>query len=129
MIAAPLECPDCHAGNHVRPCVRSLACWWKEVRELEVLLGYERSSIRARDMWDELIASEVPAPQPALYIELRGAVQLWKRITATRRLVCPTLLDRFICVASREHLSLPNHALLTAFRLRQVLYGTETEPV
>ena len=129
MIAAALECPDCEAGNHVRPCVKSLACWWKEVRELEVLLGYERSSIRAQEMWDELIASEVPAPQPALYIELRCVVQVWKRITASRRLVCPTLLDRFICVASSEHLSLPSHALLTAFRLHQILVGTEAGEV
>jgi len=43
--------------EEVRPCVASLACWWREVQALEELLGYGRSSIAARAAWDELLAS------------------------------------------------------------------------
>ena len=123
MTSAPLECADCRGAGHVRPCVRSLACWWKEVQELEKSLGYARSSLRARDAWDELIASEIPAPHPALYIELRGAVATWERITHGQRVVHPSLLDRFVMAADTDDLGLMEYSVLAAFRLRQRLCG------
>ena len=123
MTAAPLECLDCREGDHVRPCVRSLACWWREVRELEQLLGYARSSLHTRDAWDQLLASEVPAPQPALYIELRSCVEMWARLCRARRAVYPSLLNRLVEVAATEGLAMPAYATLAAFRLRQHLCG------
>lgn len=123
MTAAPLECVDCGEADHVRPCVRSLACWWREVRELEELLGYSRSSLLARDAWDELLAVEVPAPQMALYVELRACVETWTRILLGQRAIRPTLLDQFVLIASTEGLNLPHYSVLAAFRLRQHLCG------
>src|SRR3954469_9969134 len=96
MTAAPLECNDCQDSNHVRPCVRSLACWWREVRELEKLLGYARSSLYVRDAWDHLLACEVPSPQPALYVELRSCAETWTRLSQGHRGVFPSLLNRFV---------------------------------
>src|SRR2546423_603029 len=118
MTAAPLECIGCHGDDHVRPCIRSLACWWKEVRELEELLGYSRSSLRARDAWDELLAAEVPAPRTALYVELRACVEMWTRISRGQRAIYPSLLDRLILIAEGDDLLLPQYSVLAAFRLR-----------
>jgi hypothetical protein len=123
MTAAPLECLDCQAGDHVRPCVRSLACWWREARELEHLLGYARSSLRARDAWDELLAAEVPSPRTALYVELRSCIETWTRLSDARRGVYPSLLNRLVEVATVDSLELPHYAVLAAFRLRQRLSG------
>ena len=129
MTTAPLECFDCAPISRARPCVRSLACWWKEVRELEDLLGYVRSSLRARDLWDELVASEIPSPQLALYVELRCAAEAWERITNGRRTLYPSLLDRFVLTAETNGLPLPHAAILVAFRLRQRLIGMQRERI
>ena len=122
MTTALLECPpDASENLHVRPCVSSLACWWKEIRELEEELGYQRSSLRARDAWDDLLAAEIPSPREALYVELRACVNTWRRITQGKGVVYPALLDHLVWVAAVENLSLPKFAVLAAFRLRQRL--------
>jgi len=122
MPTALLECPPEEGESlHIRPCVTSLACWWKEIRELEELLAYERSSLQARDAWDDLLASEIPAPREALYVELRECVNTWRRNTQGKGIVHPSLLDYLVWVAAVENLSLPKFAVLAAFRLRQRL--------
>lgn len=123
MGTAPLQCEELWEEQHVRPCVISLACWWREIRELEELLGYERSSLRARDAWDQLLAAEIPAPRDALYIELRDCVNTWRRISRGQATRYPSLLDRLVLVATEENLPLPELAVLAALRLRQQLIG------
>ncbi len=86
MTAALLNCENDWEQEHVRPCVTSLACWWKEIRELEILLGYNRSTLAACQAWDEILASEIPSPCEALYAELRACVGLWHRLAKGRRL-------------------------------------------
>jgi len=107
--------------EEARPCVASLACWWKEVQELEELLGYSRSSIAARAAWDDLLAAEILIPHQALYVELRGCVRVWERISVGQSIIFPSLLDRLVCVAVAEELPLPRFGVLAAFRLRQRL--------
>jgi|GEM_PF-2220572 len=109
--------------EEVRPCVASLACWWKEVQELEELLGYGRSSVPARAAWDELLASEILIPRQALYVELRACVRVWERISAGQPVIFPSLLDRLVWVAVAESLPLSRFGVLAAFRLRQRLCG------
>ena len=111
--------------EEVRPCVASLACWWREVQELQELLGYSRSSLAARTAWDELLASEMLIPHQALYVELRACVRVWERISAGRPVVYPSLLDRLVWVAVAEELPLPRFGVLAAFRLRQSLCGMQ----
>jgi hypothetical protein len=123
MKTALLECPTPSVDEHVRPCITSMACWWREIRELEVLLGYENASLQARDVWDELLAAEIPAPREALYGELRECVKSWQRISRGQGILYPPLLDRFVWVAMAEQLALPQYAPLAAFRLRQRLCG------
>ena len=123
MTAALLECEDYWEEEHGRPCVTSLACWWREIQELEALLGYRRSTLAACQAWDEILASEIPAPCEALYSELRACVRLWRRLSQGRRLVYPTLLDRLVSISIADRLALPQYGLLTAFRLRQSLCG------
>jgi hypothetical protein len=123
MATAPLNCENDLEEEHVRPCVTSLACWWKEIRGLETSMGYSRSTLGACQAWDALLASEVPAPRPALYIELRACVQLWNQMSQEQRPVFPTLLDRFYWAATTEGLSMTEYAVLAAFRLRQHLCG------
>lgn len=127
MGTALLECEELWEEQHVRPCVTSLACWWREIRELEELLGYDRSSLQARDAWDELLAAEIPAPREALYVELRDCVNTWQRITRGQGIVCSSLLERLVWVANAEGLALPQYAVLAAFRLRQRLCGMRRE--
>lgn len=123
MGTAPLQCEELWEEQHVRPCVISLACWWREIRELEELLGYERSSLRARDAWDELLAAEILAPREALYIELRDCVNTWRQIARRRGIVYPSLLERLFAISELERLPLPQYGVLAAFRLRQQLCG------
>jgi hypothetical protein len=107
--------------EEVRPCVASLACWWREVQELEELLGYSRSSLAARAAWDELLAAEILIPHQALYVELRACVMVWERISAGQAIAFLSLLDRLVRVAIAEDLPLPRFGVLAAFRLRQRL--------
>lgn len=123
MTAALLNCENDWEGEHVRPCVTSLACWWKEIHELEILLGYDRSTLAACQAWDELLASEIPVPRPALYIELRACVRMWNRVSHGQRVVYPTLLDRLLETAVADDLPFPECSILAAFRLRQRLSG------
>lgn len=125
MATALLNCVNDLEAEHVRPCVTSLACWWKEIRELEVLMDYNRSTLAACQAWDALLASEIPAPRPALYIELRACVQLWNQLSHERRPVFPTLLDRFYRAATADDLSVTEYGVLAAFRLRQHLCGLQ----
>jgi len=123
MATAPLECEELWEEEHVRPCVSSLACWWREIRELEELLGYERSSLQARDAWDELLAAEILAPREALYVELRDCVNTWRRISRGQGMVYPSLLERLVWTSLGDRLPLPQYGVLAAFRLRQRLCG------
>lgn len=113
-------------GTVHTPCrsnVTSLASWWREVQELEVLLGYDGSSPASRKAWDAILACEVPAPRAALYLLLRDCVHLWQTIAAEREAdPCP-LLDSFVGVAVAERLILPTYAVLVAFQLRRQLFG------
>jgi len=109
--------------EEIRPCVASLGCWWREVQELELALGYNRSSLAARTAWDDLLASEIVAPHEALYFELRECVRVWGRISAGQPVVFPSLLDRLVWVGVAECLPLPKFGVLVAFRLRQRLSG------
>jgi hypothetical protein len=93
------------------------------VRELEKILEYARASLRARDAWDELIASEVPAPRHSLYVELRAASEVHAGMTRAKRCIHPSLLDQLLMTAEAQHLGLPEYAILAAFRLRQRLSG------
>jgi len=129
MATALLECPEPFEEEHSRPCVSSLACWWREIRELEELLGYGRSSLAARDVWDELLTAEILFPREALYVELRDCVRTWQRVSRGQGIVCPSLLDRLVWMATAEGLSLPGYAVLAAFRLRQRLCGCEAKSV
>jgi hypothetical protein len=122
-MAALLERIEDLKLDEVRPCVASLACWWKEVQELEGRLGYSRSSLAARAAWDELLASEILIPHQALYLELRTCVAVWARISAGQPIVIPSLLDRLAWVALADNLPLPQFGVLAAFRLRQRLCG------
>jgi hypothetical protein len=107
--------------EEVRPCIASLGSWWREVQELEELLGYGRSYLASRIAWDDLLASEILNPHQALYVELRSCVAVWERISAGRQLLSPSLLDRFVWVAIAEDLPLPKYGSLAAFRLVQRL--------
>jgi hypothetical protein len=127
MKTALLECPESWEQEHARPCITSLACWWREIRELEELLGYARSSLAARDVWDELLAAEILFPREALYVELRDCVRTWQRVSRGQGIVCPSLLERFVWVGTAEELPLPQYAVLVAFRLRQRLCGMRRE--
>jgi len=122
-MAALLERVENWEVEEVRPCVASLACWWREVQELEELLGYGRSSTTARAAWDELLAAEIIIPHQALYVELRACVAVWERISTGQPVVFPSLLDRLVWVAVAEELPLPRFGVLAAFRLRQRLCG------
>jgi len=126
MRVAWLECDSYTDAAHARPCVQSLACWWSEVQELELLLDYNRSSLRARQVWDALLACELLTPQPALYVELRACAASWTRMTRGLSFVYPSLLDRFVQTADSESLPLPKYAVLAAFRLRQRLCGVRS---
>jgi hypothetical protein len=119
MATAPLECEELRQQHHVRPCVISMACWWREIRELEKAMEYNRSSVAARDAWDELLASEILLPHEALYVELRGCVQAWRRITRHNPLLYPSLVDQLVQVSIFEQLDLTRYGILAAFRLRQ----------
>ena len=126
MTAALLACEKEHIEPDLSPCVTSLACWWREIGDLEQLLGYARSTRAGRDAWDALVVSEVPAPNLALYVELRACVGHWQRLTSGRAMVWPSLLDRLHAVASAERLDLSRYGLLAAFRLRHELKSLET---
>jgi hypothetical protein len=128
MTAALLACEKQHVEPDLSPCVTSLACWWREIGDLEQLLGYARSTRAGRDAWDALVVSEVPAPNLALYVELRACVGLWQRLTSGRAMVWPSLLDRLLAVAEAERLDLSRYGLLAAFRLRQALQALDVNP-
>ena len=123
-MAALLQRVEDWAVEEVRPCVASIACWWREVRELEELLGYGRSYPASRAAWDDLLAAEILIPHQALYVELRACVRVWERISAGQPVVSPSILDRFVWVAVADDLPLPKLGVLAAFRLRQRLFRT-----
>lgn len=122
-MAALLERVEDLELDEVRPCVASLACWWREVQELEELLGYGRSYPASRAAWDDLLASEILIPHQALYVELRACVRVWEQISASKPDVYPSLLDRLVWVAVAEELPLARFGVLAAFRMRQRLCG------
>jgi len=128
-MAALLQRVENLEPEEARPCVASLACWWREVQELEELLGYGRSSLAARAAWDEVLASEILMPHQALYVELRACVRVWERISAGQPLIYPSLLERLLWVAVAEELLLPEYGILAAFRLRQRLCGMRAKVV
>jgi hypothetical protein len=114
--------------EEVRPCVASLACWWREVQELEELLGYGRSYPASRAAWDDLLTSEILVPHQALYVELRACVRASERNSAGQPGGSPSLLDRLVWVSVAEDLSLATYGVLAAFRLRRRLMETLREP-
>ncbi len=123
MTTAPLHCQNALEDERARPCVTSLASWWKEVSELEGSMGYRCSTLAACQAWDQLLASEIPAPHVALYVELRACVKLWNQLSPERPHAYPTLLDRFYWAAIADGLSVTKYGVLAAFRLRQHLSG------
>ena len=121
MTVALLNCIDEWEEDHLRPCVTSLACWWREIGELEILLGYHGSTMAACRAWNDILASEILSPCEALYAELRACVGQWRRIATEQEPVHPSLLDGLLWTAMADDLPLPKYALLAAFRLRQRL--------
>jgi|GEM_PF-5153815 len=121
MAVALLNCIDEWEEDHLRPCVTSLACWWREIGELEILLGYHGSTMAACQAWNEILASEILSPCEALYAELRACVGQWRRTDMEQEPVHPSLLDGLLWTAMADDLPLPKYALLAAFRLRQRL--------
>lgn len=107
--------------THEHHCVCSFACWWREMLELETAMEYRRSSPAARAAWDSILSAQIPTPCPALGIELRGSVLVWRSFAVRNQSLCGTLLDQLIGVAANERLELPRLAVLAAFRLHRRL--------
>jgi len=125
-MAADLQYVEGVELEEIRPCVASLGCWWREVQELEELLGYDCSSLNARAAWDELLASEILLPHPALYVELRACVHNWRELTRGTQANYPSLLERFFQIAVKENLEPTKYGVLVAFRMRQHLRVPKT---
>jgi hypothetical protein len=115
-----IETKQAYAGNNgsTRPVVQ-LSSWWRDTVAIEQDLDYRGSSSWSRAAWDDLIAKLMLAPSEALYSELRDCVGLW--FVTRQDIPSQTLLDAFVATAWREGLSLADHAILVAFRLRQEL--------
>ena len=104
--------------RHPRNCVCCLACWWREMHELEIILEYHRSSAAAQLEWDGILSVEIPHPNPALGIEVRACREVRNKVPASAAIARGTLLDEIVATASSETLRLPQFALLAIFRLR-----------
>ena len=102
-------------------CVCTFACWWREMIELETAMEYRRSSPAAQATWDSILSAQIPTPWPALGIELRASVLVWRSLPARKQSPCGTLLDQLLAVAADERLELPRLAVLAAFRLHRRL--------
>jgi hypothetical protein len=111
-----------HVGK-VEPAapILQLSGWWRETVAIEQELDYPNSADWSRAAWDDLIARLVLEPSRALYRELRDCVGLWLAMRHRAEPHLQTLLDAFVATAWREGLSLEDHAVLVAFRLRRRL--------
>ena len=108
-------------------CVCTFACWWREMIELETGMDYRRSSPSAQAVWDSILSAQIPSPWPALGIELRASIVVWRSLAARTQSPCGTLLDQLIAVAADERLELPRLAVLAAFRLHRRLLGRASQ--
>lgn len=104
-----------------QPAIAPLSGWWRKTVELELAIEYRDSSPLSRQVWDDLVAKLMLQPSELFYRELGECLQLWQLKHMTFASEGTTFLDAFVAVSFSEGLTLSDHALLAAFKLRSRL--------